>query len=184
MFPQTLLSTKYHHKEYYFIVYFKKKKSFLTILRKKTNQKKKRQKHELPALIDYTVEGGCAPAVSSRQLDFHYNKHHKTYVDKLNTLLAGTAFEGQPLDKVIQRTAYNAEHASIFNNAAQHWNHSFYWRCMTPGGTALPEEIRMGIEKKWGTVDKFRNEVCFFRAHSFFFYQMRGVEAKKKKDFF
>eukprot|EP01027_Heterolobosea_sp_BB2_P020703 GEZU01029574.1.p2 GENE.GEZU01029574.1~~GEZU01029574.1.p2 ORF type:complete len:241 (-),score=77.01 GEZU01029574.1:194-916(-) len=116
-----------------------------------------RGKHELPKL-EYPVESGLPPCISGRQLDFHYNKHHKTYVDKLNDLLQGTTFEGHPLEKVIQRTAYNAENQAIFNNAAQHWNHSFYWRCMTPQPVEIPQELADALSAKWGSVDNFKKE--------------------------
>jgi Fe-Mn family superoxide dismutase len=119
-----------------------------------------RSKHSLPAL-DYPVEGGIMPCVSPRQLDFHYNKHHKAYVDKLNQLIAGTPFESMPLDQIIVKTAFDPKSVAIFNNAAQHFNHSFYWKCLRPKpqqAEAIPSGIRAKIEQTWGSLDKFQQE--------------------------
>jgi Fe-Mn family superoxide dismutase len=71
--------------------------------------------------------------ISAETLSFHYGKHHKDYVVKLNRLLEGTRFVGLTLESLIMRTAGKAEHAAIFNNAAQAWNHTFYWHSLTPG---------------------------------------------------
>ena len=70
---------------------------------------------------------------------FHYGKHHKTYVDTLNKLVAGTEFAGQPLEAIVKATAGKADKAQIFNNAAQAWNHAFYWHCLTPSGGGEPD---------------------------------------------
>ncbi|KAF0974240.1 hypothetical protein FDP41_006850 [Naegleria fowleri] len=120
-----------------------------------------RNKHQLPTL-DYPVENGIAPCITARQLDFHYNKHHKTYVDKLNQLIEGTSFESQPLDAIIQKTAFDSDpkSVSIFNNAAQHFNHSFYWKCLVPNGSKIDDApaIKQAIEKQFGSVDAFKQQ--------------------------
>ena len=84
------------------------------------------------------AEGALAPVISAQTLSFHYGKHHKTYVDTLNKLVAGTEFEGQSLESIIRATAGKADKAPVFNNAAQIWNHTFYWHSLKPGGGGKP----------------------------------------------
>jgi Fe-Mn family superoxide dismutase len=79
-----------------------------------------------------------APVISARTLEFHHGKHHRAYVDTLNKLVAGTEFEGQPLESIVRATAGRADRKPIFNNAAQAWNHAFYWRCLKPAGGGVP----------------------------------------------
>ena len=71
-------------------------------------------------------------------LNFHYGKHHKTYVETLNKLIVGTEFADMPLEKIIKATSGQADHTAIFNNAAQAWNHSFYWKSLKPKGGGEP----------------------------------------------
>ena len=84
------------------------------------------------------AEGALAPLISANTLSFHYGKHHKAYVDNLNNLVKGTELESATLEKIIGDTAGKAERAGIFNNAAQIWNHTFYWNSLTPGGGGKP----------------------------------------------
>ena len=77
-------------------------------------------------------QSALQPVISANTLSFHYGKHHKTYVDNLNKLVAGTEFSDMPLEQIVKATADKADRAAIFNNAAQAWNHSFYWRCLKP----------------------------------------------------
>jgi Fe-Mn family superoxide dismutase len=86
----------------------------------------------LPALP--YEQSALQPVISANTLGFHHGKHHKTYVDTLNKLIVGTEFADMPLEKIIKATAAQAEHAAIFNNAAQAWNHTFYWRSLKPKG--------------------------------------------------
>ena len=79
------------------------------------------------------------PVMSKRTLEFHHDKHHAGYVKKLNQLTEGTAFADMKLEAVIQATAGKAEHKQIFNNAAQIWNHDFFWQCLQPSGGAQPQ---------------------------------------------
>ena len=79
-----------------------------------------------------------APHISANTLEFHHGKHHQAYVTNLNKLLEGHALAGQPLDEVIKKTTGDAKQAGIFNNAAQVWNHTFYWHSMKPGGGGAP----------------------------------------------
>ena len=78
------------------------------------------------------ADNALAPVISANTIGFHYGKHHKTYVDNLNKLIAGTVFAGLPLEKIITDTAGKADKAGIFNNAAQTWNHTFYWHGLKP----------------------------------------------------
>ena len=77
-------------------------------------------------------QSALQPVISANTLSFHYGKHHKTYVDTLNKLIVGTEFADMPLEKIIKATAGQSDHAAIFNNAAQAWNHTFYWRSLKP----------------------------------------------------
>eukprot|EP00761_Pharyngomonas_kirbyi_P011507 gb/GECH01011532.1/.p1 GENE.gb/GECH01011532.1/~~gb/GECH01011532.1/.p1 ORF type:complete len:252 (+),score=54.45 gb/GECH01011532.1/:1-756(+) len=117
----------------------------------------KRSTHSLPPL-DYPLENGLGETISARQLDFHYNKHHATYVNKLNDLIKGTEHENTPLMELVIRTAFNEKKTAIFNNAAQHFNHSFYWKCMTPEKQQMPENLKTALEKNFGSVEQFQEE--------------------------
>ena len=88
---------------------------------------------DLPYALD-----ALAPHISADTLGYHYGKHHAGYVDKLNGFIAGTAFADQSLEDIVQAAANKAENLAIFNNAAQIWNHTFYWHCMTPNGGGAP----------------------------------------------
>lgn len=112
---------------------------------------------ELPAL-PYAMNA-LEPYISERTMEFHYGKHHKAYVDNLNKLIAGTHFEQMSLEEIIRKTAGKTEYAGIFNNAAQAWNHAFFWTCMQPGGGGEPAgEMKKKIERSFGGYDKFREE--------------------------
>jgi Fe-Mn family superoxide dismutase len=92
--------------------------------------------HTLPAL-PYGLDA-LEPHVSRSTLEFHHGKHHAAYVTNLNNLVAGTDLEGKSLEETVQAVAGDASKAGVFNNAAQVWNHSFYWQCMKPGGGERP----------------------------------------------
>jgi superoxide dismutase, Fe-Mn family len=112
---------------------------------------------ELPPLP--YAEDSLAPVVSARTVGFHYGKHHRAYVDNLNGLVKGTALEKMSLEAIIRTTASNPGQASIFNNAAQVWNHTFYWNGMKAGGGGKPAgEIGKRIEKAFGSYENFRKE--------------------------
>jgi Fe-Mn family superoxide dismutase len=105
------------------------------------------------------AEGALAPVISTNTLGFHYGKHHKAYVDNLNKLVAGTEFESASLEKIIKDTAGKADKSGIFNNAAQVWNHTFYWNCLKPGGGGKPTgRIAQMIDSDLGGYDKFRTD--------------------------
>jgi len=104
-------------------------------------------------------QNALQPVISANTLSFHYGKHHKTYVETLNKLIVGTEFADLPLEKIIEATDGVAEHAAIFNNAAQVWNHTFYWHCLkAKGGGDPPAALKALIEASFGGVDKFKKE--------------------------
>ena len=92
--------------------------------------------HTLPAL-PYGLDA-LEPHISHSTLEFHHGKHHAGYVTNLNNLVAGTDLEAKSLEETVQAVAGDASKAGVFNNAAQVWNHSFYWQCMKPGGCDRP----------------------------------------------
>jgi Fe-Mn family superoxide dismutase len=99
------------------------------------------------------------PHISARTLEFHHGKHHKTYVDKTNGLIEGTDLAGASLEDIIRQTAGDASTAGLFNNAAQVWNHSFYWQCMKPGGGGAPSgAVAEKIATDFGGFEKFAEE--------------------------
>jgi Fe-Mn family superoxide dismutase len=113
---------------------------------------------QLPDLL--YAKDALAPVISANTIEFHYGKHHRTYVDNLNKLIAGTPFEKESLEVIINKTAGDAAKAGIFNNAAQIWNHSFYWQCLKPGGGGAPKgAIAAKINAAWGSYDKFVEEL-------------------------
>jgi Fe-Mn family superoxide dismutase len=106
------------------------------------------------------AKDALAPVISANTIEFHYGKHHRTYVDNLNKLIAGTPFEKESLEAIIKKTAGDAAKVGIFNNAAQIWNHSFYWQCLKPGGGGAPKgAIAAKINAAWGSYDKFVEEL-------------------------
>src|SRR5450756_2614235 len=86
--------------------------------------------HVLPSLP--YADNALEPVISAKTIGFHYGKHHKGYVDNLNKLVAGAEFADLPLEKIITKTAGKADKTAIFNNAAQTWNHTFYWHSLRP----------------------------------------------------
>ena len=106
--------------------------------------------HTLPAL-PYAMDA-LAPTISAETLEFHYGKHHKVYVDNLNNLIKGTEFENASLEEIVKKSS-----GGIFNNAAQVWNHTFYWNSMKPNGGGAPTgALADAINAKWGSFDAFK----------------------------
>lgn len=94
------------------------------------------------------------PHISAETLEFHYGKHHKAYVDNLNKLVPGTEFEGKSLEEIIMKSS-----GPVFNNAAQVWNHTFFWNCMTPNGGGDPSgELADAIKRDFGSVQAFKEK--------------------------
>jgi Fe-Mn family superoxide dismutase len=101
------------------------------------------------------------PVISANTLGFHYGKHHKTYVDNLNKLITGTELADLSLEEVITATAGKADKVGVFNNAAQVWNHTFYWSSLSPnGGGEPPAALRQKIEASFGSVDACKKELA------------------------
>jgi len=103
------------------------------------------------------AENALEPFISARTMSYHYDKHHLTYVDSLNKLVAGTPFAGESLETIIQETVGAADKVQIFNSAAQDWNHTFFWNSMKPGGGGAPTgRLLEIIDKSFGSYEKFR----------------------------
>ena len=106
------------------------------------------------------AENALAPVISANTLGFHHGKHHKTYVDNLNNLVKGTEYEGATLEAIVQGAAGKPDQAGIFNNAAQVWNHTFYWNCLRAGGGGSPTgKIADLINQGFGSYDSFKKEL-------------------------
>src|ERR1035441_6115169 len=106
-------------------------------------------------------ENALSPVISAHTIGFHHGRHHKGYVDNLNKLVAGTAFAGLPLKTIITETAGKADKSAIFNNAAQDWNHTFYWRSLKPNGGGEPPAVLMQkIEASFGKLDACKKELA------------------------
>ena len=106
--------------------------------------------HTLPALP--YARTALVPHISEETLDFHYGKHHQTYVTNLNNLIKGTEFENLSLEEIIKKSS-----AGIYNNSAQVWNHTFFWHSMKPNGGGAPTgKLAEAINAKWGSFDAFK----------------------------
>lgn len=106
------------------------------------------------------AENALEPVISANTISFHYGKHHKAYVDNLNKLIAETEYKSLPLEEIIKKTAGKSEYAGIFNNAAQVWNHTFFWNSLSPNGGGKPSEVLMKkIEESFGSFDDFVKEL-------------------------
>jgi Fe-Mn family superoxide dismutase len=111
----------------------------------------------LPALP--YPENALDPVISAKTISFHYGKHHRTYVETTNKLIAGTQFADMPLEQIVSATAGKADRVELFHNAAQAWNHTFYWQCLKPkGGGEPPAAFKQKLEAAFGSVDAFKKE--------------------------
>ncbi|MBF0213425.1 MAG: superoxide dismutase [Fe] [Magnetococcales bacterium] len=107
---------------------------------------------QLPALP--YAQNALEPHISAETLEFHYGKHHQTYVTNLNKLIEGTENQGKSLEEIIKGSS-----GGLFNNAAQVWNHSFYWNCLTPGGGGAPTgALADAINAKFGSFESFKEK--------------------------
>lgn len=106
--------------------------------------------HKLPEL-PYALDA-LEPHLSKETLEYHYGKHHQTYITNLNNLIKGTEFENAPLEEIVKKSS-----GGLFNNAAQTWNHTFYWLGFTPKGQGKPAgALAAAIDAKWGSFEKFQ----------------------------
>jgi len=102
------------------------------------------------------AKNALEPYISARTLEFHHDKHHNTYVANANKIIAGTKLENEQLETIIKKTAKDQGKIGIFNNAAQAWNHSFYWQCLKPNGGGQPTgKIADKIRADFGGYEKF-----------------------------
>jgi Fe-Mn family superoxide dismutase len=102
------------------------------------------------------AQDALAPHISAETLEFHHGKHHNTYVTKLNELIGDDSKTNDDLEAVI----LSAEPGKLFNNAAQHWNHTFYWQSMAPSGGGLPTgELAEAIDRDFGSFEDFRKQL-------------------------
>jgi Fe-Mn family superoxide dismutase len=109
--------------------------------------------HQLPPLP--YAKDALEPHISAETLEFHYGKHHQTYVTNLNNLIAGTEFENLALEEIVKKSS-----GGIFNNAAQVWNHTFYWHSLSPTGGGEPTgALAEAINKTFGSFAKFKEEL-------------------------
>ena len=111
---------------------------------------------DLPYAHDALAAGG----MSKETLEYHHDKHHKAYVDKLNELIAGTEWENKSLEEIITGNYKKDAVAQngIFNNASQHWNHTQFWEMMAPRSPAMPSELEAAIKDSFGSVDDFKKK--------------------------
>jgi len=108
--------------------------------------------HKLPEL-PYAMDA-LAPTISKETLEYHYGKHHQTYVTNLNNLIKGTEFEKMSLEDIVMKSS-----GGLFNNAAQIWNHTFYWNCLSPNGGGEPTgELAAAINASFGSFANFKDE--------------------------
>ncbi|UCV29437.1 superoxide dismutase [Ferribacterium limneticum] len=107
--------------------------------------------HQLPQLP--YAKDALAPHMSAETFDYHYSKHHQAYVTNLNNLIKGTEYENLDLEAIVKK----APAGGVYNNAAQVWNHSFFWNCMKPNGGGAPTgALAAAIDAKWGSLDAFK----------------------------
>ena len=108
--------------------------------------------HKLPELP--YAQDALAPNISAETIEYHYGKHHKAYVDNLNKLISGTEFEKIPLEDIIKKAS-----GGVFNNAAQVWNHTFYWNCLSPKGGSIPTgDLANVVNKTFGSFEQFQEK--------------------------
>jgi Fe-Mn family superoxide dismutase len=117
--------------------------------------------HELPAL-PYD-KNALEPTISAETLEYHYGKHHQTYVTNLNNLIPGTEFESMSLEEIIMKSS-----GGVFNNAAQVWNHTFYWNCLSPNGGGAPDgALADAINSAFGSFGEFKKQFSISAATNF-----------------
>lgn len=117
--------------------------------------------HKLPELP--YAKDALAPTISAETLEYHYGKHHQTYVDKLNGMIDGTEFADATLEDIVKKSS-----GGMFNNAAQVWNHTFYWNCLSPNGGGEPSgALADAITKAFGSFADFKEKFATSAAGNF-----------------
>lgn len=107
---------------------------------------------ELPYAAD-----ALQPHISANTFSYHHGKHHNAYVNKANSMLEGTAHEGKTAEVIMKAIADDGAQKGLFNNVAQHWNHSFFWHSMTPSAYVMPASLEAKIIEDFGSVEDFKN---------------------------
>ncbi len=102
------------------------------------------------------ADNALEPTISARTLSFHHGKHHKAYVDKTNELIKGTPLAGRSLEDIIRGAGDNKP---LFNNAAQVWNHNFYWKCLSPKATKPGADLQSKIDASFGSLDALKEKL-------------------------
>ncbi|MCF6807077.1 superoxide dismutase [Fe] [Thiotrichales bacterium 19S9-12] len=115
---------------------------------------------ELPQLP--YEKNALAPYISEETLEYHYGKHHQTYVTNLNNLILGTDFESKSLEEIIMQSS-----GGLFNNAAQIWNHTFYWNCLSPNKTEPSAALSQKIDDAFGSLEQFKEQFSKAAATNF-----------------
>ncbi len=105
------------------------------------------------------AENALAPVISEKTVQFHYHKHHAGYVQKTNELIYNTDLENKSLEEIILTAASDSSYQTLFNNAAQVWNHQFYWQSLKPAASPVPEKLKILIERDFGSVDELKNQL-------------------------
>ncbi|KAG8343723.1 Iron manganese superoxide dismutases alpha hairpin domain [Trypanosoma vivax] len=109
----------------------------------------------LPTL-EFPWYKGCLPLLSSYQIRLHYGRHHREYVEKLNQLIEGTPLYGRNLDEIIKHSHGDESLIGVYNSAAQHYNHCFYWKCIQPYGSNIPPDLKAAVEQQYGSLEDFQ----------------------------
>jgi Fe-Mn family superoxide dismutase len=102
------------------------------------------------------AEDALAPVISAKTVSFHYGKHHKAYIDKLNELIDGTPYAQMSLADIVKKSARDDKAKKIFNNAAQAWNHDFYWHCMAAKSGAPSGKLKQALDQSFGGLEPFK----------------------------
>lgn len=102
------------------------------------------------------AEDALAPIISAQTFSFHYGKHHKAYIDNLNNLIAGTPYDDMSLEDIVKKSAKDEKGKGIFNNAAQSWNHDFYWHSMSAKGGTPEGKMKKLVDDSFGSLDDFK----------------------------
>lgn len=106
------------------------------------------------------TDNALEPVISAHTLSFHYDKHHRGYLNNLNDLIQDTPYAKMPLERIIVDVSDKPDKTGLFNNAAQTWNHTFYWHCLKPGGQEIPASLKAKIEASFGSVQACKRQLA------------------------
>ncbi len=104
------------------------------------------------------ADNALEPHISAQTFSFHHGKHHQAYINKANDMIAGTEFEGKSAEEIIKAVVGKADKQGLFNNVAQHWNHSFFWESLSPVKQEIPAELEARLIEDFGSVESFKTE--------------------------